>query len=82
MSERSFALGCVGLALVFGMVVPDPGKAPGQPAASGIVMAQPVAQPAQVKAIDRMEGVPFAHHAAPAKPDATRSLLWVVHNSP
>lgn len=78
MSERSFALGCVGLALAFGMVVPDPGKAPRQPAASNVVGAQQV----RVKAVDRLDGVPLAvNHAAPAKPDATASLLWAVRNT-
>lgn len=82
MSERSFALGCVGLALAFGMVVPDPGKAPRQPAASNVVGAHPVAQQVRVKAVDRLDVVPLAvNHAAPAKPDATASLLWAVRNT-
>lgn len=83
MSERSFALGCVGLALAFGLVVPDPGKAPGTAAAPAVVMARPAPQPAQAKVVDRMEGVPFAvHHAAPQKPDATPAVLWAVRNVP
>lgn len=80
MSERSFALGCVGLALAFGIVVPDPGKAP---SAAAIVMTPTAPQLAQVKGIDEVEGLPFAvHHAAPAKPDATPALLWAVRGAP
>lgn len=83
MSERSFALGCVGLALAFAMVVPDPGKVPGQAAAAGSVMTQPAPQQVREKVVDRMQGVPLAvHHARPAKPDATPALLWVVRNAP
>ncbi|MCC6071995.1 hypothetical protein ACFSQU_20900 [Massilia sp. GCM10020059] len=83
MSERSFALGCVGLALAFGLVVPDPGKAPAPSAAPAIVMAQPAPQPAPAKEVDRMEGVPFAvHHAAAPKPDTTPALLWAVRSAP
>jgi hypothetical protein len=83
MSERSFALGCVGLALAFGLVVPDPGRQPAAPASPGIAMHRAAPQPAPEKAIDRMEGVPFAvHHAAPAKADATPALLWAVRNTP
>jgi hypothetical protein len=83
MSERSFALGCVGLALAFGLVVPDPGRQPAAPASPGIVISQPAARPAPQKTLDRMEGVPFAvHHAAPVKADATPALLWAVRNVP
>ena len=83
MSERSFALGCVGLALAFGLVVPDPGKAPAPPAAPAMVMAQPAPQPVQAKVVVRMEGVPFAvHHAAPSKPDATPAFLWAARSAP
>mgnify|MGYP003409547111 CR=1 FL=1 len=83
MSERSFAIGCVGLALAFGMVVPDPGRQPAAPSSPGIALSQPSARPAAEKTIDRMEGVPFAvHHAAPVKADATPALLWVVRNAP
>ena len=82
MSERSFALGCVGLALAFGIVVPDPGKAPRPSAATGIVIVKTVAQPAPAKPIGSLEGVPFAvHQAAPAKPDTTPALLWAVRNA-
>lgn len=84
MSERSFALGCVGLALAFGLVVPDPGKAPGSHAVPPIVVAQPATpQPVQQKVVARMEGVPFAvHHATPPKANARPALLWAVRNVP
>lgn len=83
MSERSFALGCVGLALAFGLVVPDPGRRPESAAVPAIVMAQPAPQAAQPKVVDRMEGVPFAvHRAAPPKADATPALLWAVRHVP
>jgi len=81
MSERSFALSCVGLALAFGLVVPDPGKhaAP----APDMVMVQPVAQPEQDKGIDRMQGEPFAvHHAAPAKRNTTAAVFWPARATP
>lgn len=83
MSERSFALGCVGLALAFGLVVPDPGKPRAAPASPAIVMSRPAPPPAPGKNSERIEGVPFAvHHAAAAKADATPALLWVVRNAP
>lgn len=83
MSERSFAFGCVGLALAFALVVPDPGKQRAAPASPAVAMSRPAPQPAPEKTIDRMEGVPFAvHHAAPAKADATPALMWVVRNAP
>lgn len=83
MSERSFALGCVGVALAFGIVVPDPVKAPEPLPDAGIVMTQPVPQPAQAKAIGEIEGGPFAvYRAAPAKPDATPAFLWAARSAP
>lgn len=84
MSERSFALGCVGLALVFGLVVPDPGKAPGQVAAPAMVMRQPAPQqPEHDKALDRIQGEPFAvHHAAPAKRDTSAAIFWPARATP
>jgi hypothetical protein len=83
MSERSFALGCVGLALAFGLVVPDPGRQRAAPASPAIAMSRPAPQSAPEKNIDRMDGVPFAvHHAAAAKADATPALLWVVRDAP
>lgn len=83
MSERSFALGCVGLALAFGLVVPDPGKAPAASAVLPVVAAQPAPQPVQPKVVAGMEEVPFAvHHAAPAKAEATPALLWAVRHVP
>ena len=81
MSERSFAFGCVGLALAFGLVVPDPGKGPAPPAAPGIVMQQPAPQQVPADAVGPIEGVPFAvHNTAPAKPDSTPALLWAIRN--
>ena len=84
MSERSFALSCVGLALAFGLVVPDPGKTPRSAApAPDMVMVQPVAEPAQDKGIDRMQGEPFAvHHAAPAKRDSAQAVFWSARGTP
>lgn len=83
MSERSFAVGCVGLALAFGLVVPDPGKAPAATAASPVAMARPVPQPVQAKVAARMEEVPFAvRHAAAPKAGARPALLWAVRQLP
>ncbi|MBZ2209501.1 hypothetical protein [Massilia soli] len=84
MSERSFALSCVGLALAFGLVVPEPGKAPeGAAATPEMVMVQPVAQPGPDKEIDRMQGEPFAvHHAAPAKQNTTSAVYWPARGTP
>lgn len=83
MSERSFALGCVGLALAFGLVVPDPGKASVHAGAPEMVMVQPAAQPGQDKGIERIQGEPFAvHHAAPAKRDATPAVFWTTRGTP
>jgi hypothetical protein len=77
MSERSFALGCVGAALAFGLVVPDPGKASRQVAAPTMTMVRPAPQPPHDKALERMQGEPFAvHHAAPAKRDANPAMFW------
>lgn len=83
MSERSFALGCVALALAFGLVVPEPGKAPGRAAAPAMAISEPATQPVQEKGIDPIEVEPFAvHHAAPAKRDATPAVFWAARGSP
>lgn len=83
MSERSFALTCVGLALAFGLVVPEPGPAPRQGAVPADVVAQPAPRPGQQKEIDRLEGVPFAaNHAAPVKQGQAASFLWTVRHAP
>lgn len=83
MSERSFALGCVGLALAFGVVVPDPGKEPAPSVGSAVVTAQPAPQAVQAKVVEPMEGVSFAvHRAAPPKSEATPALLWAVRSAP
>ncbi len=83
MSERSFALGCVGLALVFGLVVPEPGKAPGQAAAPAMVMGEPAPQRDHEKALERIQGEPFAiHHAAPAKRDTSPAVFWPARATP
>ena len=84
MSERSFALSCVGLALAFGLLVPEPGKAPeGATPAPDMVMVKPVAQPGKDKGIDRMQGEPFAvHHATPARQGATPAVFWSARGAP
>ena len=83
MSERSFALSCVGLALAFGLVVPEPGKAPGQVAEPAMVMGKPAPKPAHEKELDRLQGEPFAvHHAAPAKSDTSTAMLWPARATP
>ncbi|NML59910.1 hypothetical protein HHL21_02185 [Massilia sp. RP-1-19] len=84
MSERSFALGCVGLALAVGLVVPDPGgRQPAvSPARPDFVVVRPAQQEA-LKTIDRMDDGPFAvHHAGPVKADATPALLSAVRSAP
>lgn len=71
------------MALVFGLVVPDPGKAPGQASAPAMVMGQPAAQPEHEKALDRIQGEPFAvHHAAPAKRDTAPAMFWPARATP
>jgi len=83
MSERSFAVSCVGLALAFGLVVPEPGKAPGQVAAPSMVMGKPAPKPAHEKELDRLQGEPFAvHHAAPAKRDSPTAMFLPVRATP
>lgn len=83
MSERSFALTCVGVALAFGLVVPEPGKAPRQDAVAADVVAQPAPRPGQEKDIDRLEAVPFAaNDAAPARQDRAPGFLWAARHAP
>ena len=84
MSERSFALWSVALAIVFGMVVPEPGK-PGAPSAA-VAVTQPPAQPQREKTLEPMQAVPFAVSQAvsrtPDKAHASRALLWAVNHAP
>ena len=82
MSERSFALWSVGLALVFGIVVPEPGS-PRAESAAGVAVAQPPAPKDQPKVIAPLQGAPFAvSHAAPAAARAAPALLWAVNHAP
>jgi hypothetical protein len=86
MSERSFALWSVGLALVFGIVVPEPGS-PRAESAAGVAVAQPPASPDRPKVLEPLQAAPFAvshagGHAAPAKARAAPALLWAVNRAP
>lgn len=89
MSERSFAAWSVGLALVFGAVVPEPGQSPAASDARGVAVVQPVAAPieqaaqesAQAAVLRPLQGVPLAvNHAVGRKDAATPAVLWAVHN--
>lgn len=85
MSERSFALWSVGLALVFGAVVPEPGKAPEPLGGSGMAVVEPAPAPVsetpQQAVLRPLEGLPLAvNHAVGRKSPAEPSAMWAVHN--
>lgn len=83
MSERSFAIWSVGLALVFGAVVPEPGKPQSDLAeASNVSEPQPPAAPPQPSVLRPLQDVPLAaNHAVSNKRAGTPAVLWAAHSA-
>lgn len=83
MSERSFAIWSVGLALVFGAVVPEPG--PTQPElaeTTGVTVKQPAAEQAQPSVLRPLEGVPLAvNQTVGKKTSGAPAVLWAAHGA-
>ena len=84
MSERSFAIWSVGLALVFGAVVPEPGKPQQEIAEStSVTVTEPPAAPAQPSMLQPLQDVPLAavNHAVGNKTSGTPTVLWAAHSA-
>lgn len=83
MSERSFAVWSVGLALVFGAVVPEPGKQqPELAETSGVSVKGTSAAPVQPSVLRPLQEVPLAvNHAVGSKSSGTPAVLWAAHSA-
>lgn len=95
MSERSFAVWSVGLALVFAVVVPEPGRKTPPTTPAEITLEQPAitldepamaipppaAAPVRVSAL--APPAQFTVERAPGvEPERRKPILWAVHATP
>lgn len=82
MSERSFAIWSVGMALVFAAVVPEPGKPqPELAETTGVTVTQPAAEQAQPSVLRPLEDVPLAVNHAVGNKSPTSAVLWAAHSA-
>ena len=86
MSERSFAAWSVGLALVFAVVVPEPGQEQPSPAKTGLALEQAPAMPdktviAMPPAAAKAQPVALAQPAVPVRVMAAQAAPYTVERA-